>query len=165
MNSFVFLFVLVFSFPIFTQTIEVSFVADSRFGKVNGKFTKSQIQVSKDEKTAQVSVDISSLQTGNSLRDRHLLGEDFFYVEKYPTANFILESLTPIGENLFRGSGKLTIKNVTKEISFQLSQTQDKAKVYIGTTEINRFDFGVNYDSIINKISEKVLIHFKITKD
>jgi polyisoprenoid-binding protein YceI len=59
----------------------------------------------------------------------------------------------------------LTIKNVTKEISFQLSQTQDKAKVYIGTTEINRFDFGVNYDSMINKISEKVLIHFKITKD
>lgn len=163
------IFLLLFTiFPLFSQAsstqVEIGFIADSRFGKVNGKFSRTKIVISPDEKSAQVQVEISSIQTGNSMRDKHLLDEDFFHAEKYPNASFVLVSLTPIDDNHYRGTGKLTIREVTKDLVFSLTKKGD-GKKYTGTTEINRFDFGIKYDSVINKISEKVIINFTITKE
>ncbi|MCX8000690.1 MAG: YceI family protein, partial [Leptospiraceae bacterium] len=65
---------------------KITFIASSRFGKEQGEFQKTNIVVTTNKIGSQVFVDVSSIYTGNKLRDNHLREEDFFYVSKYPYA-------------------------------------------------------------------------------
>lgn len=53
----------------------------------------------------------------------HLKSDDFFSVEKNPTATFIMTSVAPLadvkaGEPNFNVTGKLTIKGITNDVTF-----------------------------------------------
>jgi polyisoprenoid-binding protein YceI len=160
---FFFIILLSFSvFPLFSQQIEVEFEASSRFGKVKGKFSNPRLELTAKQKGSRVEVDINTLETGNRMRDNHLKEEDFLNSKEFPKAIFILESLEPKDEIHLRAKGNLTIRNITKEVSFLVQKTENLKKMQ-GELEINRFDFNVKYDGWVNPISEKVLIKFTIT--
>ena len=51
----------------------------------------------------------------------HLKSDDFFSAEKFPTGKFVLTSITPLSngtENNYTVGGNLTIKGITKPVSF-----------------------------------------------
>ena len=75
--------------------------------------------------------------------DDHLRGEDFFDVEKFPNAYLKIKNYD--GKNI---TGDLTIKEVTKEISFPaiLEITQNSIKGKADFT-INRTEYGIIYSS------------------
>ncbi len=152
---------------IFSQSYKyegkISFVVSSRFGEVKGEFQKINIVVTTNKIGSQVFVEVSSITTGNKMRDNHLKEEDFFHVEKYPQARFVLNSLTKMDEKLFRGNGILYIKNNQKEIDFPVKMEKIlNGLKYYGEFEIDRMDFGITYNSIINPISQKTLIQYEI---
>lgn len=78
----------------------------------------------------------------------HLKSDDFFGVEKYPTAKFEITGVEKKGTTKYLVQGNITIKGITKSISFptQLAIYGDKASA-TATITIDRSDFNIKYGS------------------
>lgn len=101
---------------------DVSFnVRHLGLSKVKGAFktfdAKVHYEGSLDSLVVEVTIDAASVDTGNEKRDKHLLDEDFFHVEEYPTITFKSTGVKTDGEEPVL-VGDLTIKGVTKSIEF-----------------------------------------------
>ena len=160
---------LVFISPLASQTltepsIKLQFSIDTRFGLVKAEFQRSKIFIKDKVKgKAFIEVDISSLNTNNSMRDNHLKSEDFFHIEKFPKSELELISLEKISEELYKGKGNLTIKSIQKNIEFDAKlERSDEAEVYKGQIKLNRRDYDLNYDSMINPIKDFVVLEFTV---
>jgi polyisoprenoid-binding protein YceI len=121
----------------------------SNTGRFN-KFT-ADVVFSNDNLAASkidVTVDINSLDTGDMERDDTLRSPDLFDVKKYPQARFVATRFTSTGAGRYDALGKLTIRNVTKDlklpITFQTKTEQGQNIGYLtGRVTIRRLDFGV----------------------
>ncbi len=77
----------------------------------------------------------------------HLKSEDFFSVEKYPTASFKITSIKS-SESGQEVVGDLTIKGITHEISFPANVSVVENKVTAsGTASIDRTKWNIQYGS------------------
>lgn len=74
----------------------------------------------------------------------HLKSEDFFGVEKYPTALLTFKNVKSTGKNSYEVVGDLTIKDITKPVTFELSVYGNKATANV---KIDRTKFDVRYGS------------------
>ena len=96
-----------------------------------------------------LTVDPASIDTGIDKRDKHLRSEDFFHVEKYPAITFIGNKIVPQPvDNEFTVEGKLTIKDVTREIVVPVHYhgfTEEGNIKFTGSKNINRREFDINY--------------------
>lgn len=95
-----------------------------------------------------VSVDVGSLDTGDQERDDTLKTPDLFDVKKFPKARFVSSKITMSGAGRFEAQGKLTIRNVTKDVKLPITfQTRDekgkKVGFLTGRTTIKRLEYGV----------------------
>ncbi len=92
-----------------------------------------------------VSVDAKSVDTDVEARDNHLRKEEYFDVEKYPKLSFRSTKITTTNkEGYLFIFGVITIKNISKEISFPFKQTsKDGGILFDGEFKLNRRDFGV----------------------
>ena len=133
---------------------EIKF-AIKNFGlNVTGKFSglSGTIQFNPSNLSASVfnvSVDAATVNTGVDMRDSHLKKEEYFDVSKYPSLNFVSTSITG-DQNGYTVSGRLTIKGVTKDISFPFTATrQNDVMVFTGSFSINRKDFNVGGGSTV----------------
>ena len=81
--------------------------------------------------------------TSKEKLDNHLKNKDFFNIEKFPSAQLAIKGFD--GKNL---TGDLTIKEVTKEITFAAA-LNIKPNSIIGKANftINRTDYGILYGS------------------
>ncbi len=97
--------------------------------------------------TSMKNTDIKSKKYGQKLID-HLSSSDFFDVEKFPTASFVITQVAA-KEKGISVTGNLTIKGVTKEISFPASLTETANEITFTSDvfEVNRADFNVRYGS------------------
>lgn len=97
-----------------------------------------------------VTVDATTVDTDNGARDKHLRKAEFFDVEKYPKLSFVSTKITKTNtEGYLYMFGKLTIKGVTKEISFPFKATaMDGGYLFEGGFKLNRRDFGVGGSSV-----------------
>ncbi len=90
-----------------------------------------------------VTIDVNSLDTDDDERDGILRGEDLFDARKFPTARYTAEKLTKTAAG-FEASGKLTIRNVTKDLKVPLTFKPGAGGAQLsGKTSIKRLDFGV----------------------
>jgi polyisoprenoid-binding protein YceI len=79
----------------------------------------------------------------------HLKSEDFFGIEKYPTAKFVVTKVAPKGTpGDYKVYGDLTIKETTEPIAFYANITEeDGVKVATADLEIDRSKYNVRYGS------------------
>ena len=102
-----------------------------------------------NESSVDVTVQANTVNTGIDLRDNHLRKPEYFDVKKYPTLRFVSSRITNSNKpgTLFI-FGKLTIKNVTKDISFPFTaEPSQDGYLFNGEFKINRRDFGVGESS------------------
>jgi polyisoprenoid-binding protein YceI len=106
------------TFPRFEYSHFGYSVQVSRFDKTTGKIT-----LDRADKTGSVDVtiDMKSVNTGSTLFNSHIQGEDFLDTEKFPTATFKSTSLKFDGGKLSAVDGNLTIKGVTKPVTLALT--------------------------------------------
>jgi polyisoprenoid-binding protein YceI len=97
-------------------------------------------------------VKINSIDTNYDRRDTYLRSDAFFDASKYPVMTFKSGKISHISGNKYLVKGKLTIKDVTKDVALDftyLGQKQDplrKNKIVAGFDcrfTINRFDYHV----------------------
>lgn len=74
----------------------------------------------------------------------HLKSDDFFGVEQHPTSSLVFTKVTPNGKNSYEVTGDLTIKGVTKAVTFDLSVYGSKATA---TMKVDRAQYNVKYGS------------------
>jgi polyisoprenoid-binding protein YceI len=74
----------------------------------------------------------------------HLKSNDFFGVEKFPTAALYFTKVKSVGKNSYEVTGDITIKGKTKTVSFNVSVYGSKANVSL---KIDRTKFDVRYGS------------------
>ena len=136
----------------FTTKYLVISDVDGEFQKVDGTFSSSKPDWS--DLQANVTIDASSVFTGNDMRDKHLKSDDFFNTEKYPNISFKSKSVKKISDTQFILTGDLTIRDVTKTVSIPV--------VYNGTVKdpwgntkagfkasgkLNRKEFGLKWSN------------------
>jgi polyisoprenoid-binding protein YceI len=73
---------------------------------------------------------------------------DFFNTPVYPTAKFVVTGLSTVGTKTML-EGNLTLKDVTKNVSFPVGVTYDGNKMMLTSEEftIDRTDWGIQYGS------------------
>ena len=93
-------------------------------------------------------VQVSSLQTEPEKLVTHLKSADFFDATVHPTATFTSAEVKPVGQGdtTHEVSGDLTLRGVTKRVTFPAKLTVTPGEV-TGRAEfsINRQDFGIVY--------------------
>jgi polyisoprenoid-binding protein YceI len=114
----------------------------------------------------EVRIDAKSIWTGEPDRDAHLRSADFLDVEHYPEITFTGSNVRVVGDHDFILSGPLTIRGVTREVVLEvrdLGQWQtpwwedrvDKGPKtragFLAKTTINRQEFGVSWNTLLDK--------------
>ena len=109
-----------------------------------------------------VSVDSKSIDTDMEARDNHLRKSEYFDVEKYPKLHFRSTKITTTNkEGYIYMFGVITIKNISKEISFPFKQTtKDGGILFEGDFKLNRRDFGVGGKSF--SLSDELNVELSI---
>ncbi len=122
-----------------------------------GRFDKKEgaVQLDKAGKSGKVemSIDMTSINTGTSAFDKHLQSADLFDAAKYPTAKFIADKFAFNGDKVSEVSGTLTLLGKTNPITLKASQFNCyqnpmlKREVCGGDfeTTIDRTAYGLNY--------------------
>jgi polyisoprenoid-binding protein YceI len=106
---------------------------------------------------ADITIDVTKINTGNESRDKDLRDTGFFDVTKYPTVKFKSKRIEPGTPGQFKMIGDLTMHGVTKEVTLDVEGPSPVVKVQNGgqkvgataTTKVNRRDFGLNYNNMI----------------
>jgi polyisoprenoid-binding protein YceI len=144
---------------------------------VSGAFTKLSGSVDYDadnlaQSRIEVTIEAASVNTRNEGRDKHIRTADFFDVENYPTITFRSKRVEKAGEGRLRVVGDLTLRGVTKEVVLDVEgptpEIQQQSAFRMGasaTTRINRKDFGVNYNRVMDSGGVVVSDEVRITID
>ena len=95
--------------------------------------------------------DVNSINTENEMRDNHLKSDDFFNAAKFPQIKFVSTSFTPVGDNKYKLMGNLTIRDVTKPVTFDVKYGGTVIAMggthagFKATTTIDRFDYNLKW--------------------
>lgn len=93
-----------------------------------------------------VTVAAGSIDTRNSVRDKHLRSADFFDIANHPDLTFAVEGAAPADGGV-RVTGSLTVAGRTRPASFDatVSATGDEVRLD-GELQVNRADFGLTWN-------------------
>lgn len=116
--------------------------------------------------TAEVTIDARAIWTGEAQRDEHLRSADFLDVEHHPEIRFAGRATRLVGPRDYEVSGDLTVRGVSRPVVLQVRYLgqwstpwwEDGAdrgpKIragFVATTRIDRHDFGVSWNSPLEK--------------
>ncbi|MBC2022953.1 YceI family protein [Listeria booriae] len=147
--------------------------------KVKGAFKNFSADLTLDPEdltTANLSftVDAASIDTRQEQRDGHLKGPDFFDVENHPSITFQSTNIVADGSNEYKVTGDLTIRTITKPITFNVEyegtskdpMSGNMVAGFEGTGKFNRKDFELNYNAVLETggvlIGDEVKLNIQI---
>lgn len=94
--------------------------------------------------TSLISTDLEGEYKGKL--EGHLKSDDFFGVESHATAKLVFTSVEASGKNSYQVTGDLTIKGITKPVTFDVSVYGSKATA---TLKVDRTNYDVKYGSTL----------------
>ena len=139
--------------------------ASGRFDKTTGTIT---LDTAAKTGSADISIDVGSLNTGVAKLDEHLKSKDFFEADKYPTITFKSSSFKFSGDKLSSVTGDLTVHGVTKPVTLTVTSfacidhPMKKVPACAANAEatIKRSEFGVgNY---VPMVSDEVKLSLEV---
>jgi polyisoprenoid-binding protein YceI len=126
-----------------------------QFSGVTGVVTLDEKDVTKSR--VEASIEVTSINTREADRDTHLKSEDFFHVEKFPALHFASTRVTRAGQGELQVEGDLTIRGVSRKVTFAVEGPTPPGKDpwgntrmgFSATTKINRKDFGLTWNAAL----------------
>lgn|SRR5487761_197384 len=122
--------------------------------------------MSPGDSRVEVRIDAGTIWTGEPARDAHLRSADFLDVEHYPEIVFTGDRVGVAGDHDYVLTGRLTIRGVTRDTTLKVrylgqwktpwwEDNVDKGPKtragFIAETTINRHDFGVSWNSVLDR--------------
>lgn len=128
-------------------------VVGEHYGTI--KLASGQMTVDKNRVTGgNFVIDMPSIEcTDNAKVGAHLRNDDFFSVDKYPTATFVIKSLKPVakaeaGKPNYNVEGDLIIKGITNPASFPAIITvKNGVATAKADVTVNRLKYDIKYRS------------------
>lgn len=125
------------------------------FSKLSGKVILDSADLTRSN--VEVSLETASVNTREPQRDEHLRSADFFDVANHPLMTFQSRRIEAEGPENFKLTGDLTIRGITKEVTFDVEgptppQKDPWGNVRAGVTataKINRKDFGLVWNALV----------------
>ncbi len=147
--------------------------------KVRGQFTSFEGRAELDfgdpaRSTAELVIDVASVDTRNEQRDQHLRANDFFDAAGHPQIRFASTSVEVVDDERVRLTGDLAIKGITRPVTVDVEYTGSAVDPYgnvrvgfEGSTTVNRRDWGVSWNAPLETggvlVSEKVVLEFEVS--
>lgn len=104
---------------------------------------------------ATFAADVDSISTNNADRDQHLKSDDFFNAEKFPQLTFESTGFEKVGDDKYKVTGDLTIRDVTRQIELDVVHGGTVGDPYGNTKagfevtgSINRKEFGLSWNAV-----------------
>lgn len=124
---------------------------DGSFKSFDGSLTSAKPDFT--DAAISFTADVSSINTDNENRDKHLQSDDFFNAAKFPQIKFTGKSMQLVSGNKYKLTGDLTIRDVTKTVVFDV--TYGGTVTAMGGTHagfkakgtINRFDYNLKWSA------------------
>lgn len=136
------------------ETSNIEWVGKKVTGAHNGtiNFIAGSLQFEGDKlKGGQFQVDMTSLIVldlqagkGKEKLEGHLKADDFFGTEKHPVSNLVFKSIKDNGSGNYTITADLTIKNITKPVTFDLAVNNGRART---SFMVDRTKYGIEYKS------------------
>lgn len=131
---------------------------------VPGDLTRSSVDIA---------IDVTTINTHDAQRDAHLKSADFLEAEKHPTMTFRSTRVEVVGEGELRVAGDLTLHGVTKPVVLNVEGPTEVVKDPWGyqrwgasaTAKINRREFGLNFNALLETGGAVVGDEIKISLD
>lgn len=119
------------------------------FGNIGGSIVLNEGDITKS--TVNVTIDVTTVDTGVAARDADLKSDHFFDVAQFPTATFTSTSVSKSGSGGLTVAGNLALHGVTKPVVLQVQGPRgpvtgmDKKphSGFSATTTVKRTDFGI----------------------
>ena len=135
----------------------IYFSVDHIFSKVRGHFNDFNIDVhfdpsQLDQSTFVFTIEVGSIDTNITKRDKHLLSADFFDNGKFPQMSFASTTITDAGNGLYNVAGTLTVKGKPYDLTLPLklegiaehpAKKGTEVAGFNGTVVIDRLAHGV----------------------
>ena len=147
--------------------------------KVRGNFNEFEGSLRLDtadpgQSSAEISIDVASVDTRQQQRDDHLRNNDFFDAPTYPKITFKSTKVEQVDSENFKVTGDLTIKETTKPVTVDFELTGaakdpfgNERVGFEGKAVINRTDWGVNWNAALETggilVSEKVTLELEVS--
>lgn len=120
----------------------------SRFDTVTGKITLDRAA---HTGAVEVSIDATSINTGSTLFNGHIQGEDFFDTAHFPTISYHADKMIFEGDKPVSVEGNLTIKGISKPVTLTIASVlcmphpmlKKDACGATATAKIKRSDFNM----------------------
>jgi polyisoprenoid-binding protein YceI len=142
-----------------------------QFKGVTGTVTVDDQDISKS--IVDVTIDATTVDTGEPARDKDLKSDHFFDVANYPSLTFKSKKVEQVSAGKLRVTGDLTIHGITKQVvldvegpSPPIKDPQGNTRVAINASaSVNRQDFGVKWNAGIDGGGVVVADQVSITID
>jgi polyisoprenoid-binding protein YceI len=124
--------------------------------------------------SVELRIDAASIDTTNADRDAHLRSADFFDVETYPEIGFVSTAVEQLESDVFRVTGDLTIKGVTRPVSVDFTLTGSALDPFgnlrvgfEGALALKRSDWELTWNAALETggvlVSDKIQIEFDVS--
>jgi len=121
----------------------------------------------------ELTIKVHSIDTRNADRDAHLRSNDFLSMDEFPEITFRSTGVQKSGDTNYQVTGDLTIRGITKPVTvdfdFNGSAIDPWGNLRVGfegKTTINRKDWGVNWNAVLEAggvmVSDKVTLEFDV---
>ena len=109
-----------------------------------------------------VTVDASTIKTGNKTKDKHARNSKWFDVKTHPTISFTSQSVSKTNKS-YQVIGILSIKGISQKhtINFEIDKRNGE-NFLIGTTEVNRNKFNIEGNSFGFLVGDIVQIELRV---
>lgn len=147
--------------------------------KVRGTFKEfeghAHLDASEPNKSsAELTISVASIDTGQEQRDGHLRASDFFDAESYPQMTFRSTAVEQLDDGTYRMTGDLTVKDTTKPVTIDFEATGSAKDPYgnlragfEGSATINRKDWGLNWNAALETggflVSDRIVLEFDVS--
>jgi polyisoprenoid-binding protein YceI len=116
----------------------------------------------------------ASIDTGTPDRDAHLRSPDFLDVERYPEMRFLSTGIEQLDTDVYRVTGDLTIKDVTRSVSVDFTLTGSaldpfgNSRVgFEGALAIKRSDWDLTWNTVLDTggvlVSDRIQVEFDVS--
>ena len=164
-------------FEVDQKESKVGFMVKHKITKdVYGGFRNVEGNVTFDEEqnsiiNVEAKIDVNSIDTGNSKRDRHLKSPDFFDANNFPFISFVSSDVKKLENGKFIVTGLLTMRGITKNITLRGERKKNinNNMVFSAESLIDRQDFEISWNRPFQKIvgmmvsnEVKILLNIKV---
>ena len=140
--------------PIDRFEITDAFSLTFKSADLSGSFKKMEGTIDFNEQNLakskfNLSIDISTIKTGNGMRDKKAQTEEWFSAKEYPNIKFVSTTVEKEGD-LYKITGDLTVKGISKVYVIKAKKSgSGNAISFSGTINVNRMDFKIGKKSDI----------------